>query len=156
MNLLEKLQENGVALQEKRRESIMALETEMKKHEQLEMPLTHHHFHKGYGRELFIPAGTLLVGKIHKHQTLNILLEGDISLLTEEGTKRVQAPFTVVSKPGIKRVGYAHTDCKWLTVHGTEETDLEKIEEEVIAKDYSEVEQLDEWEVKLIQEMKKE
>ena len=140
-------------LKKKRREGIMALQENLKDMPQVEMPLTHHHFHKGYGRELLIPKDTLLVGKIHKHQTLNILLEGDISLLTEEGTKRVQAPFVVVSKPGIKRVGYAHTDCKWLTVHGTEETDLEKIEAEVIAKDYSEVAELSQNEIEQLQEI---
>lgn len=122
------------------RDGIKDLETQMKEMpNQLELPLKHHFSKDLYGRELLIPAGTLLVGKIHKHQSLNILASGDISLLTEEGTKRVQAPYIVVSQPGIKRVGYAHTDCVWITVHATKETDLEKIEDEVIAKDYDDV-----------------
>lgn len=123
---------------------------------QVEMPLKHHFSKDLYGRELFIPQGTLLVGKIHKHQSLNILAQGEISLLTEDGVKRVKAPYTVVSKPGIKRVGYAHTDCTWITVHATKETDLQKIEDEVIAKDYGEVAHLTDKEIKQLEQIKEE
>jgi hypothetical protein len=52
---------------------------------------------------------------------------------------RVQAPFTLVAQPGAKRVILAHTDVVWTTIHGTDETDLEKIENEFIAKTYEEV-----------------
>jgi hypothetical protein len=106
--------------------------------EQPELPLRHH-FAKGvYARELFIPKGMVIVGKIHKHSTLNILSKGDISVTTDEGVVRVQAPFTVVGPPGTKRVGYAHEDSIWTTIHGTDETDLEVIETLFIAKDFDE------------------
>lgn len=88
-----------------------------------------HHFSKGvYARELHIPAGTTLTGKVHKFSNLNILSQGEISVSTENGIERICAPYTVVSPPGTKRVAYAHTDCVWTTIHGTEETDLGKIE----------------------------
>lgn len=143
-----------LALRDQRRDAIMELQEEMLQMPQVEMPVTHHFSKDLYGRELFIPAGTLLVGKIHKHQSFNILAQGDISLLTEDGVKRVQAPYTVVSKPGIKRVGYAHTDCVWITCHATKETDLEKIEEEVIAKDFGEVATLSEKQMEQLQEIR--
>lgn len=99
-----------------------------------------HHFSKDvYARELFIPAGTLIIGKIHKHTNLNILSQGEISLLSIDGVKRVSAPYTVVSSPGVKRLAYAHTDCVWTTIHGTDETDIDKIEDQFIAKNYNEV-----------------
>jgi hypothetical protein len=44
----------------------------------------------------------------------------------------------MVSEPGTKRAVYAETDVVWTTIHPTEETDLEKIEEEVIAKTFQE------------------
>jgi hypothetical protein len=134
------------------RESIMEFEKSLLEQPQLEMPVVHHFSKDLYGRELKIPEGTLLVGKIHKHKSLNILAEGDISLLTEEGVKRVQAPFVVVSQPGIKRIGYAHTDCTWITCHATKETDLDKIEDDVIAKVYDEVEALSERELNQLKE----
>lgn len=100
-----------------------------------------HHFTKGlYARELFIPAGTMLVGKIHKHENLNILSQGKISVATEDGVVTLEAPATIVSKAGTKRAGYAHTDCVWTSIHATEETDLEKIEAEVIAESYDKLE----------------
>lgn len=94
-----------------------------------------HHFSDGlYARELHIPKGTILTGKIHKTRNLNIMLQGDLSVLTPEGVKRVQAPFTIVSPPGTKRIAYAHEDTIWTTIHATEETDLAKIEEQFIAQ----------------------
>jgi hypothetical protein len=120
------------------REKIDLIEAEMKKAPQLEIATTHH-FSKGlYAREIFIPKGTLLTGKIHKTEHLNIVSQGDISVLTEGGIKRVQAPFTMISSPGTKRIGYAHEDTVWTTIHATEETDLEKLEEELIAKTHDE------------------
>lgn len=96
-----------------------------------------HHFAKGlYAREIFIPKGTLLTGKIHKSEHLNIISKGEISVLTEAGPQRIKAPFTIVSMPGTKRVGYAHEDTVWTTIHATEETDLEKIEAELIAESF--------------------
>lgn len=95
---------------------------------------TTHYFANGvYAREIFIPKGTLLTGKIHKTEHLNIVSSGEISVLTEHGPQRVKAPFTIVSKPGTKRVGYAHEDTVWTTIHGTTETDLEKLEADLIA-----------------------
>lgn len=88
------------------------------------------HFSKGvYARELHIPAGTCLTGKIHKFENLNILSQGEITVFLEDGsTMRLKAPHTVVSPPGTRRAAYAHTDVIWTTIHGTDDTDLEVIE----------------------------
>lgn len=110
------------------REKVSFLESEMLKREQVPIP-TRHHFSPGvYAREITIPAGTLLTGRIHKYEQLNILSGGRISVLTDDGMKDVEAPFTVVSPPGTKRIAYAHTDCTWTTVLATEEKDPDKIE----------------------------
>lgn len=89
-----------------------------------------HYFSQGvYARELYIPKDTILVGKLHKYKQLNILSKGDISVLIDEEVKRIQAPFTVVSSAGTKRIAYTHEDSVWLTIHGTEETDIDLIED---------------------------
>jgi hypothetical protein len=112
------------------RDKVFAIEAVMK-----EMPsaihLTKlvHYFAPGiYARELHIPAGMTLTGKIHKYPQLNILSKGKISVLTEDGIKEVEAPFTVVSPAGTKRIAYAHTNCVWTTILHTNETDTEVIE----------------------------
>lgn len=94
------------------------------------------HFSKGvYAREIFIPKGTVLTGKIHKYANLNIMSKGDLSVLMDDGSvKRVQAPFTCVSPAGTRRVAYAHEDTVWTTIHGTDEQCVEKIEAEFIAQ----------------------
>lgn len=102
-------------------------------------PLKHTFADGVYIREIFIPKGTLLVGKIHKHSHPNFLLKGDVSVATEEGPKRLQAPLSMVSPAGTKRVVYAHEDTVWITVHVTDKKDLCEIEEEIIAKTYDEL-----------------
>lgn len=132
--------EKGITLsKEEIRTWIAALETEMAKLPQTEIPLKHY-FSKGvYGREIKVPKGALLVGKIHKHHTMNVISSGEVSVLSVDGVMRIKAPFTFVSTPGAKRVIYAHEDSTWTTFHGTHETNIEKIEEEFIAKNYDEV-----------------
>jgi len=128
------------------RELIMEAQEKMltiPEEDKLELPVQNHFAKDIYGRELFMPAGSMIMGKIHKHSSLNILAQGTIILVTEDGRREISAPYTVASQPGIKRMIYALTDATWITVHGTDETDVEKIEEKFIAKDYSEVEYLD-------------
>lgn len=95
---------------------------------------TVHHFAPGvYARELRIPAGVLLTGKIHRTRHLNIVSKGTIAVWSEvTGPMLVHAPFTFVSEPGTRRVGFALEDTVWTTIHPTEETDLERLEIELI------------------------
>lgn len=98
--------------------------------------LTTHHYADGiYMRELFIPAGHVCVGKIHRMEHLNILLSGMIEVVTEEGSRFMEGPCIVKSPPGVKRAGYAITDTRWLTIHPNpdNEQDLVKLEERYIA-----------------------
>lgn len=99
-----------------------------------------------YAREMFIPKGTLIVGKIHRHQHLNFIQQGKVSVATEFGVKYLEAPCTFVSEVGLKRVVIAEEDTIWVTVHLTKynnEEDLNKIEDEVIAPTYEELGMID-------------
>ena len=97
-----------------------------------------HSFADGcYIREIFNPAGELLVTKIHKKEHPFFLMKGKMSILTEDGVKHVQAPHHGITKPGTKRIIYTHTDCVFVTVHATDKTDVAEIEKEVIANDFN-------------------
>tara|TARA_Y100001938_G_scaffold132934_1_gene191718 strand:- start:131 stop:733 length:603 start_codon:yes stop_codon:yes gene_type:complete len=97
-----------------------------------------HSFADGcYVREIFNPAGELLVTKIHKKEHPFFLMKGKMSILTEDGVKHIQAPHHGITKPGTKRIIYTHTDCVFVTVHATDKTDVAEIENEVIAKDFN-------------------
>lgn len=95
---------------------------------QVEMPLQHHFSEGVYGRELHIPKGTLIVGKIHKFETMNILLKGEMTVASIEGVKRVKAPYIYTSKPGTKKMAYAHEDSAWINILPTTEQDPKIIE----------------------------
>lgn len=95
-----------------------------------------------YARQMFIPKGTLIFGKIHRHQHLNFIMQGEVRVFTEFGTKEYKAPCVFVSEIGLKRSVYAIEDTLWVTVHMTKhlgEENLSKMEEEVIAPTYEEL-----------------
>lgn len=109
--------------------------------DQDDCPLKHSFGNGIYMREIFIPKGKIIVGKIHRHSHPNVLLKGEVSVVTEfDGVKRLKAPLSMISEAGTKRVVYAHEDTVWLTFHNVgEERDLNKIEEIVITKTYDEL-----------------
>jgi hypothetical protein len=118
------------------RESILAVQEELAKFPQVELNITHHFAPGAYGRECFLAAGTMAIGKLHRHTHLNVISKGRIYVATEFGTELLEAPATFVSQAGTKRAVYALEDTIWTTIHVTDETDLEKVEAEVICPDY--------------------
>jgi quercetin dioxygenase-like cupin family protein len=100
--------------------------------------VTEHQFSPGmYMRKLFRPAGTLIVGKVHKEPHFFLCAKGEIIAWTENGMKRLQAGDVIESKPGTKRVTLAVTDAIGITIHRTDKTDLDEIEAELIEPDPS-------------------
>jgi len=95
-----------------------------------------------YARKFFLPKGVLAIGKIHKHQHLNFIMQGSVYVSTEHGKKFYKAPEVFVSEIGLKRAVWGIEDTIWVTVHLTKhvgEENLDKIEEEIIAKSYDEI-----------------
>jgi len=117
------------------REQVERLQAEMATMPQAEL-VTEHHFSVGmYMRKVFRPAGTLIVGKVHKEPHFFLCAKGEIIAWTESGMKRLQAGDVVESKPGTKRVTLAVTDAIGITIHRTDKTDLDEIEAELIEPD---------------------
>lgn len=112
------------------RQAVQLIENEMRKQPQLTLNTVHYFSDGVYAREIFIPAGVVLTGKIHKRQQINILSKGRILVLTENGLVDVEAPFTVVSPPGTKRIARAITDCVWTTILPTNEKNPDVIEDQ--------------------------
>ena len=91
------------------------------------------HFADGlYARELFIPAGVCLVGALHKTNHIFTVSQGECYAVTHEGKEHMVAPYTGQTRPGMKRVIYAVTDTVWTTYHPTDETNPEKIAEQIL------------------------
>lgn len=117
------------------REQIDRLQSEMVKMPQAQLE-TEHYFSEGmYCRRVFRPAGTLIVGKVHKKPHLFLCAAGEIIAWTEKGLRRLKAGDVVESQPGTKRVTLAVTDAVGITIHRTDNTSLEEIESELIEFD---------------------
>lgn len=104
------------------------------------MPLTHTFVDGMYVREILIPAGTLLTGKIHRHAHPNVLLRGEVLVVTEQGGREhLVAPRVMISPAGTKRAIYALTETVWITMHANPENlrDFAALEALIIAPDYS-------------------
>ena len=135
------------AILESRRERICQLEEAMKTlpgaygmEEGNKGNVTHHFGTRVYGRELFIPAGQIIVSKIHRGKTINVITKGVISVICpNNGYNTYEAPHIFVSEPYTKRIVISHEDTVWLTAHGTDRTNLEDVEEDIIAKSFTEL-----------------
>lgn len=102
----------------------------------VECPLTHHFAPGVYLREIFMPAGSVVIGHAHRTSHFNIILRGR-ALVTAGGDPMViQAPFTFVSEPGVRKTLLVEEDMIWQTVHVNpdDETCIEVLESRYIEK----------------------
>lgn len=126
----------------KSREVVRAEILEIKDHlmaaegEHREMRVDHVFIDGMYQRRLHIPARTLLVGKIHRKDCINFVESGDISVLTEFGTRRLGPGFMGTSKAGICKLGYAHEDTVFVNVFRTDSTDVGQVEDEIACESF--------------------
>lgn len=107
-----------------------------------ESPPLQHHLPPGiYAREIHLAAGTLVVGKIHRHRHLNIISQGCVTVFTERGHETHTAPASFVSDAGTKRVVLTHEDAIWTTIHPnpTNEQSIPVLEATFVADDYREL-----------------
>ena len=96
-----------------------------------------HYFAPGmYLRELAIAGDSVVVGKMHRHEHLVMLVSGEATVWTDKGMERITGPKVWKSPAGVKRALYTHSDCLFYTMHATDETDLEVIEAETIVPEW--------------------
>jgi hypothetical protein len=117
------------------KEQIDRLQAEMSLMPQVELQ-TEHYFSGGmYCRKLTRPAGTLIVGKVHKEPHFFMCTKGEIIAWSETGMRKLGPGDIIESKPGTKRVTLALSDAIGITIHKTDKTDLDEIETELIEPD---------------------
>lgn len=126
------------------RGKVDTLEARMKqlpKEVQVEIKAVHTMAKGLYARSIIIPKGVLAVGSILKEESINVVVFGDMTLATEEGPVRLVGPAVFVSKPGLKKCGYAHTDTMWITLHANpnDEQDVERLEKMIVSPDYEDM-----------------
>jgi hypothetical protein len=125
------------------RDAIFRLEGELAKLPQVEIEYVHRFTPGLYTREMRVPAGVMCTGAIHKTEHISIFLEGRMLIPDGNGgSKEIVAPIVETAQPGIKRVGVALEDVRWITVHPTELTDVDEILDEIVTNDPNEAQRI--------------
>jgi hypothetical protein len=117
---------------------ILELEAIMKDLPQVDLPVEEYKIDGVYCRSMFIPAGTLLTGKIHNYENISILAQGTIKITNGSDSYEISAPHIMVDKPGIKRLGYAVTDVTFINILNYSGTQPEK---DLVSDSFEEFEQ---------------
>lgn len=131
INLTEKIEKYD----QNRVGDILKIQSEIETLEQVECPVEHEFADGVYSRKMFVPSGSFVIGKMHRHSTYNILLQGSCTVFDGNETKDISAPFTFTSEPMVKKMAIFHEDSIWINIHPTTETDIDKIEEIFIVPD---------------------
>lgn len=113
-------------------DKVDSIERELLKFPALEVPTVHRFTPGMYIREAFAPAGAILTSKIHLTEHPFCMLKGEQSILENDGTwTRLKAPLWGVTKIGSRRVCLIHEDTVMISFHATNETDIDKLEDEL-------------------------
>ena len=87
-----------------------------------------------YIRQVTLQAGSFVMGHRHRTAHLNIMLSGRLTMFNDDGTRsELTAPVICVAQPG-RKVAYVHERTVWLNIYATTETDIEKLEAELLDK----------------------
>ena len=106
-------------------------------------PLVHRFADGCYIREITIPAGQFVIGKVHLHKHLNFITRGSVICVTEgKGVEVLQGPCTIISDAGTKRVLYTYEETVWTTVHVTNAKTVEEAERDSVVDTYEEAAEL--------------
>lgn len=119
----------------KTRQDVFAFEKIMQDGEKIHIETKHCFTKDGiYVREIFIPKGVILTSHIHKYDCISIMSSGELDILIDGNIKNIKAPCTFVAPAGVKRIARSIQDTVFITVHRTDETNIERIEDLFVAK----------------------
>lgn len=122
------------------RERIQALEAAMQAapDEVHAWQQTEHHFAPGlYVRVLYVSAGTVFTGALHKTRHFYSLMQGAVSVVDSHGNRQhLTAPHLGITEPGTKRAIFVHEDAIWVNYHPTDKTDPDEIIAEITAESF--------------------
>jgi hypothetical protein len=139
VDLFAPLQGDSMVFRERAvQQKLDALQAELGQLPQEDLPVRNVFAGGCYARELFIPKGTILIGKLHLSEHLNICSQGDLTFLTPDGPKRVRAPAMFAAPPGTKKMAYANEDTIWINVHPAIHEDPEMIVSALTLDTYAE------------------
>jgi hypothetical protein len=99
-----------------------------------ECPLEHRFAPGVYLRTITMREGLFVVGHEHRTEHLHIVHSGRARVFMDGKWVLVQAPGVFVSRPGVRKILVIEKEMVYSTIHPTTETDLEKLEAEMVIK----------------------
>jgi hypothetical protein len=97
-----------------------------------ECPVTHRFVPGMYIREIFIPAGTVIISATHKQTHPFIISMGLVRVVSEqEGAVEYAAPHTGITQAGTRRLLYTLSPVIWTTFHPTDKCTVEEVLPEI-------------------------
>lgn len=118
-------------------DQIENLERELLNLPQVECPLKHNFAPGVYMREITMPAGSLIIGHEHLTEHFNVVLTGKARVMIDGVIEDLVAPCYFISKPNVRKVLYIVEEMKFATIHPTDETSVEVLENTLIRKSNS-------------------
>lgn len=104
---------------------------------QVECPLKHNFAPGVYMREITMPAGSFVIGHEHLTEHFNVVLTGKARVMIDGVIEDLVAPCYFISKPNVRKVLYIVEEMKFATIHPTDETSVEVLENTLIRKSNS-------------------
>ena len=114
---------SGPIAEQSTRDKIQSLESVLSKLPQVDIPVVHRYSGGIYAREITIPAGVMLTGRIYKEDHFDVMVYGDVTVTTDEGRKRLTGFNISKGNTGKKRAGYTHAETRWITFCASDEMD---------------------------------
>ncbi len=113
---------------------VEALERDMLVMPQAEVPITHHFAPGVYLREGVMPKGAIVIGHQHKKDHFTVFQKGRFLVRIGECITEFVAPCFFMAPAGSRKIFYIIEETVGFNIHPTNETDLEKLAEELIVK----------------------
>jgi hypothetical protein len=114
------------------KQSLDNLAVAVKQAPQVECKESHHFGPNIYIKEVTLPAGSVIVGKHHRHEHLCNMVSGRMIVVDSEGNRtELVAPMTFMAKAG-RKIAYIIETVVFQNIYSTSETDIQKLEDMIV------------------------
>jgi hypothetical protein len=114
------------------KQSLDNLAVAVKQAPQVECKESHHFGPNIYIKEVTLPAGSVIVGKYHRHEHLCNMVSGRMIVVDSEGNRtELIAPMTFMAKSG-RKIAYIIETVVFQNIFSTSETDIQKLEDMIV------------------------
>jgi len=124
-------------INDSRLSKIESVESQMLQLPQVDVPLTHMFAPGVYAREVVMPSDSFVIGHQHKTEHFNIILTGRATVMMDGVVYEINAPAIIKSNENVRKILYIHEEMRWITIHPTKETNIDKLEEMLVVKSES-------------------